>query len=161
MEPSSDLLAAQARLSQEGAALIASYLDERLSVMLRADGRRQIVLRFKETFRGFSIEWFRGFRVTVFLTQHPDANESQEIVYAVEEVERAKGQELYYLTLTPISEGDRVLSGEAITGDTVPTNIAYVELTAGEVELTYLCHKPSGLFVLEQRPQAARHITMS
>lgn len=156
MVPSRDLFAAQAELSQEGAALIASNLDERLSVMLRTDGRRQIVLRLKETFGVFPLEWFRGFRVTILLAQLPGANEAEaeEIAYSISEVEYVKGKRLYFLTLAPISEGDRTLSEGEIAGNTVPANIARVELTAGEVELAYTHHEPSGLFVLGQRPQA-------
>jgi hypothetical protein len=155
MEPLDDLLARQARLSHEGADLIARSLDRLLMFWLPGpDGTKwRIVLRLREAF-DFPLDWFRGFVVTAWAQGPAAAPEPTAIVFAVRRVETTDDR-LYYLTLVPASDGHRETSNQVIVGDTVPENVARVDLVAREMWLSYAYDDRSGLFVLAGDPARA------
>jgi hypothetical protein len=139
MHSEKDLLDEQARVPQRGAAWIAENLLDRLMFGIRSNGTiKELTVRLKEDGRVFPLEWFRGFRVNLWLA------DDAAITCSVGKVKGIK-RKFFYFSLVPSSDCD-----QAVWGALEEKDIIRIELVAGEEHLLFVWHEDLQLFLRQE-----------
>lgn len=139
MHSEEDLREEQARVSQKGAAWIAENLTDRLMFGIRS-GRaiKELTVRLKVDGEVFPLEWFKGFRVNLWLVNGTaivcDVGEAKDI-----------NRKFFDLILTP--NPDFPHEG----WDTLEeSDITRIELVAGEERLFFVWREDLRLFLRQE-----------
>ena len=139
MHSEEDLREEQARVSQRGAGWIAENLLDRIMFEIRSGGTiKELTVRLKKDGEDFPLEWFKGFRVNLWLTSNA------AIACDVGKVKDIK-RKWYFLTLAPSSDHDREL-----WDDVEAENVSRIELVAGEEHLLFVWCEDLRLFLRQE-----------
>ena len=140
MPSKQELNGEQARVSRRGAAWIAENLLDRIMFGIRSNGTiKDLIVRLKEDGQVFPLEWFKSFRVKLWLA------DNAAITCGVGKVKDIK-RKFFYFSLVPSSDCD-----QAVWDALEEKDVIHIELVVGEEHMLFaLCDEKLRLFLRQE-----------